>query len=71
MTYFGDCENNVTYDLMRAFTKLGGNFRCCCPNSEEFMPKKEVINECMEFTKIYNSSLKILHDPKEAATVKI
>lgn len=36
ITYMGDCENNVTYDLMRAGTKLGANIRVCGPSEGQF-----------------------------------
>jgi len=31
VTYLGDIDNNVTYDLMRAVTILGGHMRVCGP----------------------------------------
>lgn len=39
IAYYGDCENNVTYDLMRAVSILGGHIIVCCPKDAEFNPK--------------------------------
>lgn len=49
ITYLGDCENNVTYDLMRAATKLGANVRVCGPKGGQFDMKKENVEECMRY----------------------
>ena len=47
IAYYGDCENNVTYDLMRAISVLGGHIVVCCPKEEKFNPKKEILEECL------------------------
>lgn len=49
----GDCENNVTYDLMRAVTMLGGNMRLSGP----YDINPVVIKECEELCKQSGGSL--------------
>lgn len=47
VVYLGDCENNVTYDLMRAVCMLGGNMKCSGP----YDINPVVVKECEELCK--------------------
>ena len=62
----GDIDNNVTYDLMRAVTLLGGEMRVAGPDGPMFVCNPEVIKLCEEFGKISGGKIKIYHDAKEA-----
>ena len=64
LVFLGDGRNNVANSLMVVCSKLGINFVCCSP--KELMPKKELIDECKEFAKKYDSKVDFIDDPKEA-----
>ena len=49
VTYLGDIDNNVTYDLMRAVTILGGNMRVGGPEGHPFICDPEVVKLCEGF----------------------
>lgn len=65
LTYFGDCENNVTYSLMHGCAKVGMNINVVCPKDVEFMPKNEIINQTQGICQKTGSKLQILHDATE------
>ena len=50
LAFVGDCQNNVTYDLMRAGALLGFEVRVAGP--KELPIESEVINECRVLGKI-------------------
>lgn len=60
LAYVGD-GNNVTHSLMRAGTKLGMNITVSTPPGRR--PEQEIVDECMEYTGIYGSTLEIGGDP--------
>ncbi len=64
LVFLGDGRNNVANSLMVVCSKLGINFVCCSPN--KLFPNKDLINQCKEFAKRYNSKLEFIEDPKEA-----
>jgi len=59
MCYFGDCHNNVTYDLMRSACVLGFHINVCGPidSGKEYHVDDEVMRECAALCKQhYNTS---------------
>lgn len=64
MAYCGDSYNNVTYDIMRACSLLGMECHICCPDHPDFKPPQEVLDECAEITRKYNTGacVKVFHD---------
>eukprot|EP00002_Diphylleia_rotans_P034813 TRINITY_DN7509_c0_g6_i1.p1 TRINITY_DN7509_c0_g6~~TRINITY_DN7509_c0_g6_i1.p1 ORF type:complete len:317 (+),score=88.51 TRINITY_DN7509_c0_g6_i1:59-1009(+) len=68
MAYFGDCYNNVTYDLMRAAALLGYEIRVCGPAGEGYAPEPEVVEECNALNAKSGGKLVVTNDPTEAAT---
>lgn len=64
LAYLGD-GNNVAHSLMRAGTKLGMNIWIATPPGHE--PRKDIVDECLEYCQIYGSSLTITGDCREAA----
>lgn len=67
VAYFGDCYNNVTYDLMRAITIMGGEIRVSCPADKAYEPDPSVVEEVLSYCKISGGKYSCIHDPKEAA----
>lgn len=68
MTFAGDCENNVTYDIMRACAILGMKCRIACPNMTKYKPVKEVLDEVEKLNKISGGSFEMFHDLHAACT---
>jgi len=64
VAYFGDCHNNVTYDLMRAAAIMGFEIRVACPEGAEYSPEQEVVDECNQFSA---GKVIVTHDAAEAA----
>jgi ornithine carbamoyltransferase len=61
LAYLGD-GNNVAHSLMRAGTKLGMRVTVSTPKGRE--PLGGIVDECMEYTTIYGSSLEVGNDPR-------
>jgi len=67
MSYFGDCKNNMTYDLMRGAAIMGFKLNVSGPLGIEYDIEKEVWEEVNELCKFYGSPTVTYHtDPKEA-----
>ena len=64
ITYIGDANNNVTHSLLYACTKLEINLIICCPNKEEFLPNKKILNNAKKFA--INSTIRIETNPYKA-----
>jgi ornithine carbamoyltransferase len=67
LAYFGDCHNNVTYDLMRAAAMLGFEIMVACPEGAEYSPEQSVLDECAELSQKYGGKVTVTHDATEAA----
>jgi len=67
MAYFGDCHNNVTYDLMRMCAMLGWEMAVACPEGKEYEPEQAVLDEVAEFSKESGAKVYVTHDAHEAA----
>jgi ornithine carbamoyltransferase len=63
MAYFGDLENNVTYDLMRAAALMGFNLNVSGPNDVD----PAVLMEVAELSKASGAKVQVMSDAKEAA----
>lgn len=57
LVYIGDGRNNVANSLMIGSSKLGLNFTILGPKS--LWPKDELINECNEYNKLSNGTIKL------------
>lgn len=64
LVFLGDGRNNVANSLMVVCSKLGINFVCCSP--KKLFPNEDLIKECQEFAKRYNSKVEFIENPKEA-----
>lgn len=62
LTYVGDCENNVTYDLMRGCALLGMRCRVGCPSADGYKPVEEVMKECAALNAKYGGETLVMHD---------
>jgi ornithine carbamoyltransferase len=67
LSYFGDAYNNVTYDLMRMCAMFGWRMDVACPNSKEYSPELEVLEEVSNMSKKTGANVKVVHDALEAA----
>ena len=67
MSFYGDCYNNVTYDLMRMCAMFGMDMDVACPDDPSFSPEQKVIAECEEIAKNTGSKIRVIHDALEAA----
>ncbi|MAG47832.1 ornithine carbamoyltransferase [archaeon] len=53
LAYLGDANNNVTYSLMHACSKMGIQMSIACPQTEEFLPSEDVIRKTK--TKVFKN----------------
>lgn len=68
MSYFGDCNNNVTHDLMYAAGVLGYEMAVCCPPGEQFNPQKRVVDDVKKLSAKSGAKVTVTHEVKEAAS---
>ena len=73
LAYLGDCNNNVTYSLIKASNILGFNMNIACPNKKEYLPevklgKVKLYHNALEAVKgsriVYTDSWMSYHIPK-------
>jgi ornithine carbamoyltransferase len=67
MTYFGDCHNNVTYDLMRLSALLGWEMAVCGPEGSEYEPEQAVLDEIAKISETSKANIYVSHDAQAAA----
>ncbi len=67
LSYFGDANNNVTYDLMRMCAMFGLRMDVACPKNPDYSPEQLVIDEVLELSKSSGAEVKVVHDAFEAA----
>lgn len=67
LSFYGDCENNVTYDLMRMCALFGMKMDVVCPSDPEYAPLPEVIDECKALSEKTGAEIRIVHDVMEGA----
>eukprot|EP00792_Barthelona_sp_PAP020_P004141 TRINITY_DN1912_c0_g1_i2.p1 TRINITY_DN1912_c0_g1~~TRINITY_DN1912_c0_g1_i2.p1 ORF type:complete len:628 (+),score=206.09 TRINITY_DN1912_c0_g1_i2:33-1916(+) len=68
MCYFGDTQNNVTYDLMRVTAMLGMTFYVAGPEGDEYAIEQSVLDEVKQLCEMYGGKVVWTHDPIEAVT---
>jgi len=66
MTYIGDLDNNVTYDLARGAIIMGMNFKIAGPSTPEFAFSDDALAECFELQKKYGGKLTLCNSAEEA-----
>ena len=64
MAYYGDCRNNVTYDLMRAAAMMNFKLVLSCPDNDDYKPVQEVWDE---IKRINEKSVEWIENPLEAS----
>ncbi|MHA1601884.1 MAG: ornithine carbamoyltransferase [Promethearchaeota archaeon] len=67
MSFYGDSNNNVTYDLMRMCALFGMNMDVACPDDPRYAPEQEVLDEVAELCKKTGAVVRVVHDAFEAA----
>ncbi|MHA1672440.1 MAG: ornithine carbamoyltransferase [Promethearchaeota archaeon] len=67
LSFYGDCENNVTYDLMRMAAIFGMKMDVVCPADPVYAPAQEVVDECAEISKNTGAVIRVVHDVMEGA----
>jgi len=67
LSYFGDCHNNVTYDLMRMCAMLGWEMVVAGPKGAEYEPEKAVLDEVSKLSKGTGANVYVTHDAQAAA----
>lgn len=66
MAYFGDTQNNVTYDIMRAAAVLGFTLNVSGPKGKDYEIEASVLEECKELCAKSKGQVNWIHDPVEA-----
>jgi len=66
MAFVGDCQNNMTYDLMRLACLMGFHINVAGPADKGFNVEWSVVKECEELQKQYGGSFKIGNNRDEA-----
>jgi ornithine carbamoyltransferase len=67
LAYFGDAYNNVTYDLMRMCAIFGWDMHVACPESPEYSPEVDVLDEVAKLSKFTRAKVEIIHNALDAA----
>jgi ornithine carbamoyltransferase len=67
ISFFGDGQNNVTYELMRMCAIYGFDMDVACPAHDDFAPPPAVLNEVNQVGATTGSKFRVLQDPIEAA----
>ncbi len=66
VAYLGDSNNNVTHSLLFAAGIIGFDIAIGCPASEEYKPKKEVLDFAYAAAKKSGAAITITSNPAEA-----
>jgi len=67
LSFFGDGQNNVTYELMRMCAMFGYDMDVACPSQSDFSPEAAVIAEVNKVAEKTGATIRVLHDPLAAA----
>jgi len=68
LSYFGDGFNNVTHSLMIGGTKMGMDVFISTPSDKKYLPREDVINDCIKYSKLSGGSITITDNLEEAAS---
>jgi len=68
LSFFGDGQNNVTYELMRMCARFGYDMDIACPNHPGFSPEPEVVKEVNKVALSTGALIRVTNDTSEAAT---
>lgn len=68
MSYIGDLDNNVTYDLARGSIIMGMNFKIAGPPSPDFQFSIEALEECARLQDQYGGSLTVCDSAEDAVS---
>ncbi|CAH0371467.1 unnamed protein product [Pelagomonas calceolata] len=66
LAFVGDCQNNVTYDLMRSGALMGLDVRIAGPTGFEWEIEPSVLEECAALTKEHGGTVTVLKTAEEA-----
>ena len=66
LAYLGDSNNNVTHSLLFASAIMGFDVSVGCPNSQEFVPQKEVMDFVNSNAKKSHANIEITSDAAKA-----
>ena len=66
LAFVGDCQNNVTYDLMRAGALMGLDVRIAGPTGFEWEIEPSVLEECASLTNEHGGTVTVLKTAEEA-----
>jgi len=67
LSFFGDGQNNVTYELMRMCAQFGFDMDVACPNDPGFTPDPAVIEEVKRVAEHTGSIVRVTDNVSEAA----
>lgn len=67
LTFYGDCCNNVTYDLMRMCAIYGMQMDVVCPKMQKYMPEQIVLDEITALSQKTGAKVRVVHDVFEGA----
>ncbi len=67
LAYLGDGNNNVTHSLLHGCSMTGISIYVGCPEGEEYMPRKDVVERAGEFAAKNGSEVVVTSNAKEAA----
>jgi ornithine carbamoyltransferase len=66
LCYLGDSNNNVTHSLIFGCAIAGIDISIGCPEKDDYMPLKQVIDKGKQLATVSGSTITVTHDPKEA-----
>lgn len=67
LSFFGDGQNNVTYELMRMCARFGYDMDVACPNNPSCVPEDAVLQEVKEAAAKTGANIRVTYDVLEAA----
>jgi len=67
LSFFGDGQNNVTYELMRMCAVFGYDMDIACPDDPGFTPEAEVVAQVNKIAATTGAKIRVTDKPFEAA----
>ena len=68
LAFVGDCQNNVTYDLMRSGAMMGMDVRIAGPTGFEWEIEPDVLAECAALSKEHGGTVNVCKTVEEAVS---